>query len=376
MSKVFFVSIKKELGDISSVTIDAAYHKLGLNTGNLLFTYAVWSQIQYSYAESGFVFDPHYVNDNFDYVVVPAANWLFEKFDFADLSTLIEQLTIPVVMIGIGAQAGEDNTIPVLPKGTQRLIKAVSERSTLIGARGDFSAEVLNHYGVRNIQVIGCPSLYLNHQGRLTITKGILKKIMLGGTRYYLSEQNENTSDVVQRNIYQYAFNNKIDLNYQSERPEFDYIISNCNAEINPDALEAMCKYYGSNNKQELLEYIHHHGKVFTNIEHWIQTMKQYDYYLGSRIHGVIATLLSGTPACLLYHDSRTKELADFASIPSISAIDIGDITKNEIKESFEKLDFTDFHKFILKGYPKYINFLNENSLPHTFLPIIDHYHK
>lgn len=365
MSKVFFISIKKELGDISSVTIDAAYHQLGLNTGNLLFTYAVWSQIQYSHAESGFIFDPHYVNQNFDHVVIPAANWLFEGFDFADLASLIEQLTIPVVLIGIGAQAGEDNTIPVLPKGTQRLIKAVSERSSLIGARGNFSAEVLNHYGINNIQVIGCPSLYLNHQGNLKIKKSNLKKIMLGGTRYYLTENN-NDSDIAQRNIYQYAFNNNIDINYQSERPEFDYIISNRKAKINSEQLNAACRYYNCSNKHDLLEFLYTHGKIFTNIDDWIETMKRYDFYLGSRIHGVIATLLSGTPACLLYHDSRTKELAEFASIPSLPHDKAKSLSKTRIEEIFQSLDYSSFQNFIINKHPSYINFLNDNNLSHT----------
>lgn len=126
MSNVFFVSIQPEINNVDSLSIDRVYGCLGLNTGNLLLTNAVWSQLEYENAESGFQFDPHYVNANFDHVVIPAANWLYEGVDLTDLAVLIEQLTIPVIFIGLGAQAALDNKIPVLPEGTLRLVKAAS----------------------------------------------------------------------------------------------------------------------------------------------------------------------------------------------------------------------------------------------------------
>ncbi|NOR69477.1 MAG: hypothetical protein GQ532_07245 [Methylomarinum sp.] len=367
MSRTFFISIKPELGDISSITIEQAYQRLGLNTGNLLFTNAVWSQLDYEKAESGFVFDPAYVNENFDHVVIPAANWLFEKFDFTDLTILIEQLTIPVVMIGVGAQAGVDQVIPDLPEGSVRLIKAVSERSALIGARGDFSAEVLDYYGIKNVEVIGCPSLYMGHNGNLKICKSDLDKIMIGGTRYHLSSHDKSDLGKFQRSIYQLAFREGLDINYQSERPEFDFIISG-GAEISPKILNEICKYYGCDDTQELFSYFSNHGNVFVNVDEWITVMNKYDFYIGSRIHGVIAMLLSGTPACLLTHDSRTKELADFASIPSFSQDEIGELTMDVVEDIYNGIDFDSFQNTIKQKYPDYIRFLDANALPHNLV--------
>ena len=38
---------------------------------------------------------------------------------------------------------------------------------------------------------------------------------------------------------------------------------------------------------QELIDFISNHGKVFTNVNDWIAAMSKYDFYIGSRIHGV-----------------------------------------------------------------------------------------
>ena len=366
MSRIFFVSLKPKLGDFSSFTIEQAYGRIGKNTGNLLFTNAVWSQLQYDGAESGYVFDPVYVNENFDHMVIPAANWLYENFDFSDLASLIEQVTIPVVMIGVGAQAGIDKTIPVLPKGTVRLVEAVSERSALIGARGSFSAEVLEHYGIKNVEIIGCPSLYYGHDGDLTINKSGFERIITGGTRYYFSAHDKTKSGMAQNAIYQFAFNERLDINYQSERPEFDYILSNGQVEIERSNLKQAYTYYGCRDAKELLDYVSSHGKVFTDVNEWVASMREYDFYIGSRIHGVIATLLSGTPGCLLAHDSRTKELADFASIPSFSHDEIDELSMSSVEEIYNYTDYSAFQSFIRRGYLNYIKFLNKNSLPHN----------
>jgi hypothetical protein len=162
MSNVFFVSIPPSFDPSDPMGIDALYQAIGRNTGNLMFTNAVWRQVAWDHAEYSFSLDPDRVNQRFDQVIIPAANWLYEKFDvFGGLAAGVEKLRVPVILIGLGAQAGLEKAIPVLPEGTVRLLRAVSERSALIGTRGEFTNSVLAHYGIHNYQSIGCPSLFL-----------------------------------------------------------------------------------------------------------------------------------------------------------------------------------------------------------------------
>jgi polysaccharide pyruvyl transferase WcaK-like protein len=44
--------------------------------------------------------------------------------------------------------------------------------------------------------------------------------------------------------------------------------------------------------------------------------MRETDFVFGSRIHGSIAAVLSGTPSYLLAHDARTLELARYFDLP------------------------------------------------------------
>lgn len=365
MSRVFFISIKPFLDIEASLSAEVAYGRLGQNTGNLLFTNAVWSQLDYTTTASGYTFDPTYVNSNFDHVVIPAANWLYEGFDFTDLAALVEQLTIPTVFIGLGAQSGSASEIPSLKNSTVRLIKAVSELSHSIGVRGNFTAEVLSHYGITNVGVIGCPSLYFDTKYHLKHDKHNLDKIMLGGTRYYLSAQDSTPAGLAQQAIYRLAAKEGIDINFQSERPEFDYLLQGNSRNIEEQLLSNISDYYGVSSVDDMLKFLNAHGKIYTNVEAWIDEMAGYDFYLGSRIHGVIASLLAGTPACLFTHDSRTKELADFAAIPSLTIDKALDITMEDIVEVYEGLDLTRFEKSVSVARKKYIEFLNSNGLPH-----------
>ena len=82
---------------------------------------------------------------------------------------------LPITMVGVGAQASSRlTTCPVHPN-TLKLMRLVSERSAQIGARGFYTAEVLAGYGIHNVRVIGCPSLYGAHTPAIRIDVSRLK---------------------------------------------------------------------------------------------------------------------------------------------------------------------------------------------------------
>lgn len=63
-------------------------------------------------------------------------------------------------MIGAGAQAYEFGGCIALTEGTRCFLGYVAARSVSIGVRGHYTAEVLARLGIRNVDVIGCPSAF------------------------------------------------------------------------------------------------------------------------------------------------------------------------------------------------------------------------
>jgi hypothetical protein len=99
----------------------------------------------------------------------------------------------------------------------------------------------------------------------------------------------------------------------------------------------------------------------YSNPWGWIESFKNIDFTFGARLHGNIASILGGTPAHLLAHDSRTTELADFHGIPytrydkDAAPVLAGDLV--------EKTDYTQFNTLMQDGFDNFIEFLHANNL-------------
>ncbi|MBK6669478.1 MAG: polysaccharide pyruvyl transferase family protein [Actinobacteria bacterium] len=67
----------------------------------------------------------------------------------------------PVVVVGLGAQAASSGDDVSLTPGTVAYLRALSERTEVLGVRGEFSAATLARIGVSNTLVMGCPSNFI-----------------------------------------------------------------------------------------------------------------------------------------------------------------------------------------------------------------------
>jgi polysaccharide pyruvyl transferase WcaK-like protein len=254
-----------------------------------------------------------------DCIVIAAANWLDSHSDFSDLAARLETTTLPVVIVGLGAQAGLDRAIPSLKQGTDRLVRLVAERSAAISVRGRFSAEVLEHYGLKRVQVTGCPSLLLAGATRPEVRRPARlepRDCLVHGTRHLFHQ----TSDL-QRHLYVEAFRQKLDLLLQSELADFYCALGRTqNVTIMERCHATLGLAYATNDLEGLCRYIAEHGKVFFRFDEWHRFVARKGFCVGTRIHGTVAALLAGTPATLIAHDARTVELAQTMNIPHVEA--------------------------------------------------------
>lgn len=306
-----------------SQSVDSMLARTGQNTGNLLFSCAVHGLFEDA-KRIPFNFPGSEVAEMGDCVVIAAANWLHESTDFGDIADQLEATNLPIIALGLGAQASVGGKIPRLKSGTQKLVSLLAERSPLIAARGTFSCEVLEHYGAKNAIATGCPSL-LQHgelapdfSDRATESSLQAKDITIHSTRHHFHK-----TDAFQTYLYRQSIQKRHNLLLQSELADFYFALGRLNnADITKKATDLLTEVYQAP-PHELQGYLLEHGKVFFDLDEWFAYCKAQEFFIGTRIHGTIAGILGGTPSLLIAHDSRTVELATAMGIPFIMKDDI-----------------------------------------------------
>jgi hypothetical protein len=366
MTKTGILSILPRVDTRSVSTFDRLYQMIGQNTGNLLFTNAVWNQISGPKERINFTFNPEKLNRELDALVIPAANWLSPHVDFSHLADLVEKLTMPVVLIGIGAQDADYSGEIDIPEGTIRFVRAVAERSTSISVRGEYTRQILKGLGVENVAVTGCPSLYHDFHRFSPPPNNLHVRFQRGlihATRYSASYAPFARTDSLQRRLFRMAYAEGMDILFQSEPEEMALLTKLSDGAMFDDRLRGLLlEIYGQPDWDRLLNYVMTQGRLFFDVSQWSNALEGYDYVLGTRLHGTIMALNSGVPAVLIHHDSRTREMADFAAIPSVpaSAMKLG---KRQVETLFYKTDWSKYYKRRSKNRLRYREFLLANAL-------------
>lgn len=346
----------------------------GHNTGNLLFTNAVWQQIRGRKKRIGFQFDPEALNASLKALVIPAANWLGPHVDFSDLADLIEQLDIPVVMIGLGAQDDSYSKNIEVPEGTLRFVRAVAARSHSISVRGNYTKGVLEKYGITNTIVTGCPSLYMDLQPNaaeslLSHRNAAHGPILLHSTRYSAKYHTFLDAGSLHLDIFRYAYRSGADLLLQSEPEEISMIVQAAEKPPIADEVKAtMVALYGAGSWEQVEAYLLSHAKVYFDVPSWSQAVMAYAGVFGTRLHATIMALNSGIPAVLAYHDSRTQEMCDFARLPSIH-VSKASLNREPVQRQIRNADVETYLSTKQQHADLYSQFLLDNSLHSRLTP-------
>lgn len=367
--RVGVVSINPALAhDVAGLDFKTLYQAIGMNTGNLMFTTAMYREIDAEVKQVGFFFDPVAVNENFDAIVIPAANWLNQKDNWDWLTDLIERVEIPVVTIGIGLQADTTDLGAIhINASCERLIRILSTKASFISTRGFLTTRYLQSIGIMNVVTTGCPSLYMAFMKGSDIAKTGSDTVIQSTRYYYSSEEAKRNS--LNNMLFAASGINEYDMVYQSEPEEMEYLLKpGSDIALDTSRISEISQLYGMNSIEELKRYLDYNGRTFVDLDQWSAYLRTKDRVLGTRLHGAIISLNSGTPAILLAHDSRTSEMIDFAGIPTVDLeIFGGDFSLPKVKAVFENINMDDYTSRRDANRIIYKQFLSANGL--KYLP-------
>ncbi|WP_226629305.1 polysaccharide pyruvyl transferase family protein [Alloyangia pacifica] len=333
--------------------------KLGNNTGNLIFSESAFRLFPDA-QRSPFNHIHKRMGSDRDCIVIAAANWLNEKADFSGLVETLEQTDVPVIVLGLGAQSGMDGKIPTLRPGTERLVRLLAERSPRISARGQFSCEVLEKYGAKNAVPTGCPSMLMAGRQaprfRATPAWDALRpeEVLVYGTRHHF-----HAASGISTELYRVALQRQFDILLQSELADFYFALDRCEELEKPEEVKSHLAKVYQDSPEAVAKYLADHGRVFFDLDSWFDCCREKSFLIGTRIHGTISGILSGTPSLLIAHDSRTVELAETMNVPYVleKGLDVRDEgTLRGLYERLEGHSFQGSYETYLKNFSDFFD--------------------
>lgn len=294
---------------------------VGWNTGNMIFRDAIQKMVDCDVLT---IDEPINV-EKYNAFITTDLIWLREdvapwKDLFTQLKTAGDKRLIP---LSIGLQSAfRKKDFKIHPEMVSYLSQ-LQER-TVLPVRGAYTAEILAANGVKNLEIMGCPSIY-----QLPIYNNNLNGLLApipsrisatGNFRTFIGELND-----LEKSFLKYVIE------------KFDGF-----AEQTFDPLDNV-----SGMDEQILSWMKAKSYAFFDLETWRRYNERYNFSMGLRFHGNIAALLGNIPALFMVIDSRTREMTDFLSLP---AMDFSEFDPDlPLERYYEAADYRDF----VRTYPQ-----------------------
>jgi hypothetical protein len=329
---------------------DELLNNVGQNTGNLLFQYAACDLIDEDIVVIGedIPWDVNLVKQHCRLIVIPSANFIREGFDFSGFVNFLEQTDLKLMFLGLGAQAKDySQTEFDFHPSILKLISLLKERSLSVSIRGEFTKQLLLKYGVEHTLVTGCPTNLINNTDNFI---DLLEKKWNKPVFSFVATGDEPwPKDLIKRD---------------AERKMVEWVAKG-NGLFLQQSVAPFIKYARQSNKYQNDKVPEHHEsslrnslapwmsdeefrsfvavklRLYYSVDQWMEDSARVDFSTGLRLHGNMAAWQAGTPAVWVYHDSRTRELAETMSLPRLEVseflkCDNIDDMKNSVEFQFE----------------------------------------
>lgn len=366
------------LGLYSNASFEELYTGIGHNNGNLAFVHAVASQIVNPVKFYGWGVSAKTLQDNADIVVIPCANQLGRHTDYGRMAANLEESGLPVVAIGLGAQADSYDHDIALNPGTLRWAQIIarsnpSSASSNIYTRGAYTSSQLDKLDLKGSLPGGCPSYFIHQEpglGRriearwkhVALPRAI--SVTAGHQSWLKTREIEHQLIGLMMDPIapgQYVVQSMGEM-IKASRGIFD--------SIEPQALKAIHDHTVPHySLEEFKAWCRNYMRSFYDVPAWMDALRRHDLTIGCRYHGVALALQAECMGLTVTIDSRTRELCENTGVPHIEAGElVAPLTRMRLKNLIKfDPDAYDRHRAEAAGI--YRDFLIANRLqPAAFL--------
>lgn len=300
------------------------------------------------------------INSSYRAIVLPQANIFSVSkeaiYHLKGFTSIINKIKIPVFVTGVGAQADSYDDLYKLYYSIRSVAtefcNAVYKTGGEFSLRGYFTKELFDLLGFRSAVVTGCPSIFqVGRDFRMSENKIQREKFrpIINGYATFLKN-----------NMIYNAFK-KYDAIYLDQgeyiRALYDVDLFQ-NEEADKRILYYLIEKYTIRGIQLLAN---DKIKLFYDIPVWRKYIvdEEFNFSFGQRIHGNIISIISGIPAMVKAEDTRTKEMAEYFNIPTISNIR----KYNDIYDVYLDTDYSKFNAEFTKKFDVFNKFLLDYDL-------------
>jgi hypothetical protein len=368
---------KENLGLYSNMGFEDLYKGVGHNNGNLAFVHAIASHVGNETKFFPWHASPDTLRREADIIVIPCANQLGPHTDLGSMADRLETAGLPIVAIGLGAQADNTATDVQVSEGTLRwaqlLRKQAASSAPNIYTRGTYTTEQLDKLGIGDTIPGGCPSFFTNQQPKLgeKIWKNwsstpLPRLISVAGGHQAWGRTRDIEHQLISMMMDpmspgQYVVQSMGDM-IKISRGEFDTIEEKVLANIHAHTVP----HY---TREEFKNWCINYARSFYDVPSWMDSLRRFDLTIGSRYHGVALALQAEKMGLTIAIDSRTEELCQNTGVPFIRAAECAaPLTRAKLKKMIN-FDPIAYDKIRSERAALYIDFLQKNQIkPAAFL--------
>ena len=339
------------------------------NIGDMVVYDSTLKMLQYKGVDGMNIVDPSDAEieryKTASYAVVRASNFIHNQMKWGRAVEVLERTQLPVYALGVGGQA--PNRFDYKLDGDNlRFWKTVSERSKVVGVRGCFTADLLYSNGIKNVEIVGCPSIFRARNRNLQIkVPDVIKKVAFSIRREVGGDYAEDPSEYirVQRDfLLNAARSYDVTMTTHGEAEEKAFFFKNEENMAKARSMFMKEGWFTSENAFEMEKIYREKMFFFLRVEDYDSFISTQDFAIGYRVHGVLPALANGVPGFLVKYDSRSAELADSLAIPSVS---LDGKAPEDVEAMLRDISFDDFNKIFPVRYDKMIFALEANGLAH-----------
>lgn len=315
---------------------------VGNNVGNLAFVHAIDKQLGGALARLSRSERIEKINAKSGTAVLPCANHLGVHVDLAREAGHFARIERPMVAIGLGAQGGYAmEALPELPEGSIRWLHVLAEHAPTsapnISVRGEFSLRLLERHGLADRAVaLGCPSLFINPapalgQQIMAAVERPIKRVAVAAGHYrwtHMKKMEASLAQLVEQTGGAYILQSPLQM-LKLYRNEWQSLSA-----TDIDSLRSSILPQGSSG--DVIEWYRRYSMAFFDVPTWMNYLRQFDFVIGARIHGVMLALQAGVPGVCVAHDSRTLELCQTMALPYVLPAQVrGGLSLHQMRSTF-----------------------------------------
>jgi len=343
------------------------------NIGDMIVYDSTLKLLDYVHLEPMKIMNPtdadieRYARD-FDFAIVRGSNFIHETMEWFRAIEVLEKVRLPVYAIGVGAQASSRKSTIALSDTSKRFWSIVADRSAAIGVRGAFSAETLRQNGIRNVEVVGCPTMFRTRNRDLKIRVPDQRDIRKVAFSLRREQDHTYTADPQAYLRNQKAALLKVDeqsdmvMSAHGEQEEKAFFLRDAAAKEKAVAEFVKTGWWSGPDDAVMRRIYEKQLFSFFEVESYDRFSQGLDLAVGYRVHGVLPAIAHGVPGVLVAYDTRSQELAETLNVPVVPE---AALAEGGWRGVYREAALNALAKSYAQSYDRMRTFLERNGAPH-----------